>query len=210
MIKAVVFDMDDTLVQTKKVRYAAQKHMAKHFYDLVLSDEDIDQHWGKPFPQMMEAIYGPRAPLTEIMETYYSVTNLYPIGAYIGAAEAVTALSRRLPIGLLTAANQRLMEEAMSSARISPSLFSYIQTSDDTEYHKPDPLVFAPVVEHYRKWEIVPGEILYVGDAVSDYLAARGAGLDFVGIAGHTTDRETFERAGAVTIEDFNTLINLI
>jgi beta-phosphoglucomutase-like phosphatase (HAD superfamily) len=42
MFKAVLFDMDDTLIQTKVAKYGAHKHTAKHFYNRVLEDSDID------------------------------------------------------------------------------------------------------------------------------------------------------------------------
>ncbi len=38
--------------------------------------------------------------------------------------------------------------------------------------------------------------ILYVGDALNDFYAARGAGLDFVAVTTGLTDKDSFAQAG--------------
>lgn len=48
--------------------------------------------------------------------------------------------------------------------------------ADDTECHKPDP---QPMLECLRRMGCSPREALYVGDTVSDFRCAEGAGVDF-------------------------------
>lgn len=48
--------------------------------------------------------------------------------------------------------------------------------ADDTTKHKPDP---APIRLALEKLGLRPDEVLYIGDAPSDYEAANNAGVDF-------------------------------
>ena len=66
--------------------------------------------------------------------------------------------------------------------------FYYI---DNSEYLKPDPRAFGQILKHFKA---KPEESIYVGDAVSDAAAARGAGLSFIAIL----------ESGLRTKKDFN------
>lgn len=48
--------------------------------------------------------------------------------------------------------------------------------ADDTQKHKPDP---EPLLECLKRLGINAADALYVGDGLSDYQAARNAGMDF-------------------------------
>ncbi len=55
-IKAILFDHDDTLVQTIKSKWAQHKYIAKTFYHKNLKDEELRLHWGKPFTELVELL----------------------------------------------------------------------------------------------------------------------------------------------------------
>jgi phosphoglycolate phosphatase-like HAD superfamily hydrolase len=71
-----------------------------------------------------------------------------------------------------------------------------LQTSSDTLVHKPDPKVFEPIL-HALARDGITTDILYVGDALMDYYAARDAGLSFIGVTTGSTDERQFRDAGA-------------
>ena len=202
--------MDDTLIETKKAKYKAHKHAAKKFYNYDLKDAELNALWGKPFPLLVEGLYGQFVPVEKAIENYYLIGHEFPIDAYQGALELLTTLSHTHLLGLVTAANGPLMISALGDAEIPISLFEYVQSSDDTPAHKPDPEVFAPSLEYFGRKGIKSEEILYVGDAISDLQAAHGAGIGFVGIAGHTTPKHKFEEVGGHYVESFPQLIDLV
>lgn len=194
--------MDDTLIQTRLAKYAAHKHAAKKFYNLVLTDEDIDKHWGKPFEEMVAGIYGNIDKLENILNNYYTITSDFPIPPYPETHAVVAELCRRLPLGIVTAANRRLTHAALEEAGVDQGSFLYIQTADDTEVHKPDPRVFDPICRYFSDRGIVRNELLYIGDALTDFQAAGMAGIQFLAIAGHTTAKDVFRAAGGRAIDN--------
>lgn len=155
----------------------------------------------------MGDLYGAVDPLAKVLDNYYSIGHLFPLSAHDHAVEVVTQLSHKFLTGLLTAANTRLMLSSLSEAGIDSQLFSYIQTSDDTLVHKPDPKVFDPALAFFAARGINPGEIVYVGDTLSDYYASSSAGLHFVGIAGYTIPKAQFTKVHAPTIDSLLGLI---
>ena len=48
--------------------------------------------------------------------------------------------------------------------------------ANDTVKHKPDP---EPLLECLKRLSLQPEDVIYIGDAHSDYLASKNAGIDF-------------------------------
>ena len=55
--RAVLFDLDDTLLKTYQVKWAQHQAVAQKFYNLVLTEETLREHWGKSHLTMMAAYY---------------------------------------------------------------------------------------------------------------------------------------------------------
>ena len=62
---------------------------------------------------------------------------------------------------------------------VDKGLDQYMQVAilaDDTDKHKPDP---EPLFECLKRINVKPSEAIYIGDALSDYLASQNAHMDF-------------------------------
>ncbi|PIP53496.1 phosphatase, partial [Candidatus Beckwithbacteria bacterium CG23_combo_of_CG06-09_8_20_14_all_34_8] len=57
MLKAIIFDLDDTLTQTRQTQYNTLKTTAKRFYNLEISDSDIDALYGTPYREFMQLLF---------------------------------------------------------------------------------------------------------------------------------------------------------
>ena len=64
------------------------------------------------------------------------------------------------------------------------------------EHRKPNPLAFKGALEQLEQKGIKKEEILVLGDHTHDYLAARDAGLEFIGVLTGLTGMKDFENAG--------------
>ena len=51
--RAVLFDMDDTLLLTREVKWDHHRFVAREHYGIELDDQTLRAHWGEPFDEMI-------------------------------------------------------------------------------------------------------------------------------------------------------------
>lgn len=209
-VKMVVFDFDDTLVQTKSIRYEALKYTGKHFYNLNITSSDIDRYWGKPFYEMMEGVFNKVESGEQIANKYKSILHLYPNQPFFDTVSTLKMLKVKYKLALVSSSVRDLVFSGMENVGIPSDTFDFIQTSDQVKYHKPDSRVFTPLIEFMRINLIEKDEALYVGDSVDDFISSTGAGLKFIGIAGRTTSKVVFDENGAVSVTSLSGICELL
>lgn len=194
---AVIFDFDDTLVKTRAVKWAQHKAVAKRFYGIDLTDEVLARHWGEPYDDVLRHLYGNADTIENMRAAKMSMESDYPVGVQPGARELVKYLyGSGVTMGVLSATRDELIRADLARLGFSLGHFACIQGSDHTQVHKPDPEVFVPILSKFAKLGVV-GKVVYVGDALTDYRAAAGAGIDFIAVTGGSTTKDEFMRAGA-------------
>jgi phosphoglycolate phosphatase-like HAD superfamily hydrolase len=102
------------------------------------------------------------------------------------------------------------LNDDFATLNIPEQLFDYIQTEDDTIYHKPDSRVFEPALKWLTKEKIQPGEVIYVGDSLNDMRAAIDAGLQFLGVQTGLTSLEEFQQNQSSGIQQLIELTRLL
>ncbi|MGC4095091.1 MAG: HAD-IA family hydrolase [Polyangiaceae bacterium] len=203
---AVLFDYDDTLVQTRLCKYRALRALGSRHYGLQLSDAEIDRHWGIAYVELFRQLFGAVEPqLERAIQRYEALDAEFSMTAYPEALPVLRALASRMPIGIVTAAGRSIVERQLNLLGFPP--LAVLQTAEDTPHHKPDPRVFAPALACLRALGVESARVHYVGDSLKDFEAARGAGLTFVGILRGTTRPEEFAAAGAETVESLDALL---
>lgn len=201
MFKAVIFDFDDTLVKTFAIKSAHHKATAKEFYGIDLTDEEIRNHWGKPFDQLISHFYRNSDSVENMRAANMSTRTQFLKETYDGSVEVIEEfLSKGIQIGVLTSTNKEFVLDDLQRLGFPFEKFFCIQGADETDVHKPDPRVFDRVIDTLHALGIGKSEAVYVGDGTIDFLAARGAGLDFIGVTTGLTSVEEFEKEGVEKI----------
>ncbi len=186
--KVVAFDFDDTLVATIKNVWKQHKHVALTEFGVTITDDDMRRVWGKPFHSMVEELYGhpfervephllrekPNFPKEIFPESKRLLKNLRAAGKIIA---------------LVTSTNTRSLAGDFVHNAIEQGTFDHVFTIDDCQHHKPDKRVFDPLLGHGYD----PKEVIYIGDAPTDFYAARDAGFDFIGVGTGLLSPEDFE-----------------
>lgn len=208
-VKAILFDLDDTLLQTSKARYGLVKKVGKELFDLEISDEMIKSHWGKPFHIFVKDLYGVED-FEKFQPDYMRYRDEFPSIPYEDAVAVVSALVDLFPVGIVSAASRELIIGDLSPHGFPTEKLFKIQSSEDTEFHKPDPRVFDSILEELIRLDVRKNDVLYVGDGIHDYHAAHDAGMQFIGIADRTTTKALFEKENAKTIMSLTELLELI
>jgi HAD superfamily hydrolase (TIGR01549 family) len=202
MIKAVIFDFDDTLVESRLVKWAHHKHVAKKFYNIDLTDEDIRKHWGKPLNTLIKILYRDADTVEKMYDALISVREDFRKKTFPGAVKVVeTLFGKGMRLGVLSATNKKFLVEDLKDAKF-PVAQMLIQGADETDFHKPDPKVFVPMLKKLKDEGISNDEVLYIGDSMDDFLAATGAGIGFIAITTGLYSKEDFQKAGADKIVD--------
>jgi phosphoglycolate phosphatase-like HAD superfamily hydrolase len=202
-IRAFVFDYDDTLVQTRECRFAAIKALAQRFYAHTMTDTDIERHWGKPFNILFQELFAEFDRDHErVINRYLALRPEFPITAHPAAVETLHTLSATYSVSIVTSASRSVVLEDVQALGFPVSQMLTIQCAEDTAHHKPDPRVFSPLQEKLAAQGIQPHQVMYVGDAATDYFAARDAGFAFTGFLPGYSATNPFEPFVVPTISD--------
>ncbi len=209
---AIIFDMDDTLIKTYAVKLRQHKHFAQDAYGTTIDENKFLEHWGKPFDTFLASVYAHIADVPEVVKAkYLEYSHLFPVELHDDTVPVLEELhGRGKKLGIVTATAHDVVMRDLTLAGFPFERLHKLQTSSDTAVHKPDPKVFEPML-HFLAGEGVTNNILYVGDALMDYQAAHGAGLDFVGVTTGAIGEQQFREAGAERVVDrLSGLIDLV
>lgn len=201
-IKAVLFDFDDTLVNTMGPKWAQHKHIAKTYYGKTLDDEEIKLHWGKPLTELMQILYETEDVQTAIGHNT-AMRPHFPKELFDSALDTLEHLHKcGKKLGLVTATTRSNVLYDFERWRFPKELFGHVQTEEDTKHHKPDPRVFEPALLWLKQHQIEPSEVLYIGDHINDMNAAKGAGMHFIGVATGLFTVAEFEQHGVQALSE--------
>lgn len=198
--RAVIFDLDDTLVDTIGPKWRSHKEAARLYSGLELTDEDLREVWGMPFKPMVKKLYRTED-FDGVVEVIKTIREKYPKIPHPGAVEKVEELmSRGIVLAILTSMSKEGVDHDFSHLPFKQNWFHFIQTEDDTEFHKPDHRVFEPALLKLGELGIASAEVMYVGDHRSDYQATLGAEISFTGVATGLISVVEFEAMGAKAV----------
>lgn len=211
MIKAVVFDFDDTFVNTFATKSLAFQQLARELYGYELPLEKIQQVWGMPYKEMVTKLFEdiPVA-IEDILDSFDLIRERFPAMLFDEVEETITQLSANVKLGIVSSAGQRVLYKDLDIIKLDTELFFHIQTAEDTNAHKPNPEVFEPILQKLSQAGIDRNSIAYVGDSINDYYAARDAGISFYALPDRTTPRKVFEDNGATILSSFNELVLVV
>jgi HAD superfamily hydrolase (TIGR01549 family) len=211
-IKAVIFDYDDTLVRTREIRYETIKKIAKTCFNTQMESSEIDSAWGLPGDSFLLKLFGKH--VSNDLDKLWNIYNEYcaadPNQLHNGSVEFLEEFAHSVRYGILTSSSGKRVGTELTEIGLSKSLFIDVQTSEHTNVHKPNPLVFEPICEKFEKIGASRSAILYVGDTLADFKAATGFGLQFTGMAHTAREKAVFVQEGIDHVDGFAQLADFI
>jgi phosphoglycolate phosphatase-like HAD superfamily hydrolase/pimeloyl-ACP methyl ester carboxylesterase len=206
--RAVVFDCDDTLLATARMRWGVLQQTAAEF-GVKLTEQTIRSNWGKPFDKLIASLV-PELDQEKFVRRYRQAMSDHPPGLTPGVRQVLELLkSHRIPMVVVTSSQRGVILQDLQVVQLD-RFFSAIFGHEETIYHKPDPRVLDAPLDHLRSLEIAPRDTLYIGDSVRDFQAATGAGIAFLGVLTGIESAEDFKNAGLtdqLIVEDFLILL---
>lgn len=196
MIKAVVFDLDDTLYEYEKLNEQAIHAVCQKYADILkISEESFREafEWGKNktkemmhdcasrhnrmlyFQKVSEYLkLNPIEYTLSMYETYWNYM-LEHMTLYPGVLELFDYLKREhIKIGICTDLTVHIQHRKLQKLGIG-SYIDVLVTSEEADAEKPDLRMFHLVL---KKLNLNPEEVIYVGDSFEkDIVGAGNAGM---------------------------------
>ncbi len=196
MIKAVLFDFDDTLVRTYKTAIRHFEHIAKTMGIKIPDERDMRRQWGKSWGEFVQKLW-PKTDPDVFARMFGSVLKrLDGFQQVDGVSGTLRKLSDSYVLGIVSSRERISLPIMAEHANIDMGLFRHVVTWNDVEHYKPDPRVFDGIIGKLEGQGISRQEVVYIGDNLVDLNAARGAGLHFLAVTTGVTGREEFIKEG--------------
>lgn len=174
--KAIIYDIDGTVLNT----------LAMNMYPLMkIIKEETGEDW--TYEEVLKFAAYPGMKVMEELDVkdkektyarWVQYVNEYEEGAtlYEGMEDVLKGFQAH---NVLQAVVSAKTKQQYQIDVVEKGLDQYMFTAilaDDTQQHKPDP---QPLLECLKRLQLQPEEVIYIGDALSDYLAAKNAHIDF-------------------------------
>jgi phosphoglycolate phosphatase len=194
-VSAVVFDLDGTLVDSRRDIAEAANHALEKAGLPRLPQDELESYVGDGAPLLMARaarIDVKHAKTVTMVTDFLDYYAQHPIDHTLpmpGALAALAALAE-LPLGICTNKPRRTSVAVLRGLGLE-ARFKGVVAGDDLPQKKPDP---APLLEVARLLGIPIAEVVMVGDGPQDVLSGRAAGAFTVGVCGGI---QAYERLAA-------------
>lgn len=203
MLKAVLFDVDGTLIDSNHLHAAAWQAAFGEFGHEVELDA-IQRQIGKGGDTLMPEFLSREeidASGKQIEERYGAIFKERLLGQ-VKPFERVPDLMRRIRqhgvrVALALSAKKELLKEFKTIAGID-GLTDVETTSDDAQASKPNPDIFEAAMK--RLGDLSPEDAIVVGDTPYDAQAATRAGLRIIGLTSGGWSEAELKQAGCVAV----------
>ena len=193
-MSAVLWDLDDTLLDT----LAARMHALDHAYELCLGSKTDPlalwrSHRGGTLEDLGRRLLG--ADYLKFTTAYrdYYYGQQRTARPFAGIPEVLAHFAEhQVPMAVVTSKSSWGATDELASTGLL-QFFGAVVGFDDTDEHKPDP---EPVLAALDRLAVDATEnVLFVGDSPADIFAARNAGCQPVAALWGTLDQELLEDA---------------
>jgi len=174
MIKAIIFDLDGTIVDTPKLIMASFKHSIDVNTNETLTKDEITYVLGQTLDKAFERFARDDKHLNDMINSFrdYSIAHGKESNAYTNAKDVIQYLrDKNYLIGIVTSKSRAVVNENLRDLNLS-NLFDCVVTYEDTVLHKPNK---EPLIKALEILNVKPREAIYIGDHENDIKAGKNA-----------------------------------
>jgi HAD superfamily hydrolase (TIGR01549 family) len=207
--KGFIFDIDGTLTSTNALIFATFNHITEKYLNKTQSNEEIISYFGPPEDIIIQEWMGEK--YIDARKDYYefyeknheNLADIFP-----GIKEILVFIkSKNLPLSIFTGKGRESTRITLQKLGIL-DLFDLIVTGDDVANHKPASDGIDLFIE---KFKLDPKEVLMIGDAPTDIIAAKQAGVKSASVLWDSYDKaRCIELKGDYYFESVDELFKFI
>jgi beta-phosphoglucomutase len=198
--RAVIWDVDGTLVDTAQLHFQAWQRLAQEL-NRPFTHADFTATFGRRNPEILRQLFSPHYTDAEVEDLGFRKEELYRAAARAGVdllpgvralLEGLHAAGFQQAIG--SSAPKGNLDLILELTQTGP-VFEAIVSQEDTQRGKPDPEVFLVAA---AKLGVAPAHCLVLEDAVAGVQAAKAGGMKCIAVRfiGHHPE-ESLRQAGA-------------
>jgi haloacid dehalogenase superfamily, subfamily IA, variant 3 with third motif having DD or ED/haloacid dehalogenase superfamily, subfamily IA, variant 1 with third motif having Dx(3-4)D or Dx(3-4)E len=173
LIRAVLFDLDGTVVNTNDLIIVSYQYTLKKLLGICPDESSIVKSFGEPLMVTMEKYSTEKA--EELFKTYKEYNALIHddmVKGIDGVIDAIKGLKEMgIKVGIATSKMRDLARKELGMFGLL-NLMDVIITLEDTQKHKP---CGDPVLKALEILNISPEDTIYVGDSHMDVLCGKDA-----------------------------------
>ncbi|MGL5415621.1 MAG: pyrophosphatase PpaX [Clostridium sp.] len=211
MIKAVLFDLDGTLINTNDLVYRSFNHVFNEVLKLGYDKKQIGENYGRPLEESFSKITKNSHEIDNLIKIYRKFNlEIHDelCEAFYGAKDLLKYLkNKNIKIGIVTSKKGDVAERGLKVT----GLLEYIDllvSPECTSLHKPNG---EPVEYALEKLGILKSEALMVGDSPYDIMSGKNAGTKTCGVAYTEVDVESLKKTNPTYyIESLEEIQNII
>ncbi len=177
--KGIIFDVDGTLTFTNPLIFNSFNHITKKYLGKSFSDEEIISLFGPTEDVILKEIckdeyINARKDYYKYYRDNHDIAQLYD-----GIKDLVVDINQAgILLSIFTGKGRTSALITLDEMGIT-DYFDMIISGDDVKNHKPDP---EGINVFIQKHSFFPEEVLMIGDAPSDIIAANDAGVEIASV----------------------------
>lgn len=207
--KGYIFDIDGTITATNKLIFATFNHVAEKYLNKNLTDSEIIALFGPTEDVILKDWMGKNYEKARIdYYNFYDLNHDKLASPYPGIIEVIKNIKQHnIPLGIYTGKGRISTEITLNKIGLL-DFFDLIISGDDVEHHKPSP---EGIIKFAKKFNISTTEILMIGDAPADIIAAKTAGAKVASVLWDSYALDTIKRLKAnyyfYTVDELNAFV---
>ena len=199
MIKAIIFDLDDTIIDFSKIASKCYQETAIELGLKKVSTKIISRYFGTPHDYMIKKLWHYKD-VKKFENKVFKKIKSKKFKAFKGALKTIYSLKRNYRLAILSSKSRVIMDPSIKQIKLKRYLFEFIYSKNDLKYHKPDPKVFEVPL---RQLKLKKEEVIYVGDSIFDCIASKKAKINFIAVLTGHYKKDEFKK---YNIKDNNIL----
>ena len=192
----VIFDLDGTLVDTYPViRKTLIEVFSKHLSNFRYDEELLKSFFGPTLHYSFSKLTNNDEEQTQfLIDEYRKINKVYyenEIELFPGVINTLEELSKKHTLAILSNRIQDLVDIGLKATKID-KYFKVILGIDSMKRPKPYPDGIIQILNHYKDKKAV-----FIGDATTDIISAKSAGIIGIGVTWALTKPEEFMKVKA-------------
>jgi len=214
-IKAVIFDLDGTLVNSTPSHISAWLEASRIIGLTNIRRSHVDKLMGRTSYDIARELLQIANKPTSLAHKLAKIKDELFIEKYTDQVEVIdnadqvlrTLKSRGLKICVVSSNPRELILKVLKNTGLAKYVDSVVG-QDEVIKGKPDP---EPILLALRRLSVRPNEAIVVGDSEYDIIAAKRAGVKSIGVSKNSSKRTKLAKCGALaTVDALSDIIGVI